>query len=81
MLFFYSVLKCNVLCVLIGCWTVDHCVVRPDWLRDYPDIKSWYTGRGIRPVGRFGRKVMRRNVFFLRAHRPSASADRDWLSH
>uniref|UniRef100_A0A3Q1GI05 Prolactin releasing hormone n=1 Tax=Acanthochromis polyacanthus TaxID=80966 RepID=A0A3Q1GI05_9TELE len=27
-----------------------------------PDIDaSWYTGRGIRPVGRFGRKVPRRN--------------------
>uniref|UniRef100_A0A8C9XE48 Prolactin releasing hormone n=1 Tax=Sander lucioperca TaxID=283035 RepID=A0A8C9XE48_SANLU len=27
-----------------------------------PDIDaSWYTGRGIRPVGRFGRKVARRN--------------------
>ncbi|XP_008298367.1 prolactin-releasing peptide-like [Stegastes partitus] len=27
-----------------------------------PDIDaSWYTGRGIRPVGRFGRKVHRRN--------------------
>ncbi|KAA8588341.1 prolactin-releasing peptide [Etheostoma spectabile] len=22
---------------------------------------SWYTGRGIRPVGRFGRRVTRRN--------------------
>uniref|UniRef100_A0A4W6FRZ5 Prolactin releasing hormone n=1 Tax=Lates calcarifer TaxID=8187 RepID=A0A4W6FRZ5_LATCA len=28
----------------------------------YPDIDaSWYTGRGIRPVGRFGRKVAKRN--------------------
>uniref|UniRef100_A0A665UVG9 Prolactin releasing hormone 2 n=1 Tax=Echeneis naucrates TaxID=173247 RepID=A0A665UVG9_ECHNA len=33
-----------------------------------PDIDpSWYTGRGIRPVGRFGRKAVRRNEhsFFL----------------
>uniref|UniRef100_A0A8D2L3G8 Uncharacterized protein n=1 Tax=Varanus komodoensis TaxID=61221 RepID=A0A8D2L3G8_VARKO len=27
------------------------------WPRAYPDIDpSWYTGRGIRPVGRFGRR-------------------------
>uniref|UniRef100_A0A3Q2USH7 Prolactin releasing hormone 2 n=1 Tax=Haplochromis burtoni TaxID=8153 RepID=A0A3Q2USH7_HAPBU len=27
-----------------------------------PDISaSWYTGRGIRPLGRFGRKAARRN--------------------
>uniref|UniRef100_A0A3B4YFM3 Prolactin releasing hormone 2 n=1 Tax=Seriola lalandi dorsalis TaxID=1841481 RepID=A0A3B4YFM3_SERLL len=31
-----------------------------------PDIDaSWYTGRGIRPVGRFGRKAVRRNEHLL----------------
>uniref|UniRef100_A0A8C4H2C0 Prolactin releasing hormone n=1 Tax=Dicentrarchus labrax TaxID=13489 RepID=A0A8C4H2C0_DICLA len=42
-----------------------------------PDIDaSWYTGRGIRPLGRFGRKVARRNkhLAFITAkvYRPTA---------
>uniref|UniRef100_A0A8C6TEZ3 Uncharacterized protein n=1 Tax=Neogobius melanostomus TaxID=47308 RepID=A0A8C6TEZ3_9GOBI len=47
-----------------------------------PDIKAtWYTERGIRPVGRFGRKLTRGNrQFFLRSHRPSADRDRPSLS-
>uniref|UniRef100_A0A673B5M4 Prolactin releasing hormone 2 n=1 Tax=Sphaeramia orbicularis TaxID=375764 RepID=A0A673B5M4_9TELE len=46
----------------------------------HPDIDaSWYTGRGIRPVGRFGRKAVRRieHLAFITAgaHRPTADSD------
>ncbi|KAI3355915.1 hypothetical protein L3Q82_004463 [Scortum barcoo] len=51
-----------------------------------PDIDaSWYTGRGIRPVGRFGRKVARRNehLAFITAkvYRPTADSDSNvWIT-
>uniref|UniRef100_A0A8C4T7U5 Prolactin releasing hormone n=1 Tax=Erpetoichthys calabaricus TaxID=27687 RepID=A0A8C4T7U5_ERPCA len=33
-------------------------VYQPGGVPTYPDIDaSWYTGRGIRPVGRFGRRA------------------------
>uniref|UniRef100_A0AAQ5X6X4 Prolactin releasing hormone 2 n=1 Tax=Amphiprion ocellaris TaxID=80972 RepID=A0AAQ5X6X4_AMPOC len=45
-----------------------------------PDIDaSWYTGRGIRPVGRFGRKVPRRykrlGFITARVYRPRAGSN------
>uniref|UniRef100_A0A3P8NAD8 Prolactin releasing hormone 2 n=1 Tax=Astatotilapia calliptera TaxID=8154 RepID=A0A3P8NAD8_ASTCA len=45
-----------------------------------PDISaSWYTGRGIRPLGRFGRKAARRNELLAfitaRVYRPTADSD------
>uniref|UniRef100_A0A3Q4HME8 Uncharacterized protein n=1 Tax=Neolamprologus brichardi TaxID=32507 RepID=A0A3Q4HME8_NEOBR len=44
-----------------------------------PDISaSWYTGRGIRPLGRFGRKAARRNELLAfitaRVYRPTADS-------
>ncbi|KAL3970223.1 prolactin-releasing peptide [Oreochromis niloticus] len=47
-------------------------------IRD-PDISaSWYTGRGIRPLGRFGRKAARRNELLAfitaRVYRPTADS-------
>ncbi|KAK5861560.1 hypothetical protein PBY51_022946 [Eleginops maclovinus] len=51
-----------------------------------PDIDaSWYTGRGIRPVGRFGRKVPRRkdHLAFItaRVYTPAADADANvWIT-
>ncbi|KAM3608422.1 uncharacterized protein V6R79_024862 [Siganus canaliculatus] len=50
-----------------------------------PDIDaSWYTGRGIRPVGRFGRKAARRNerLAFItsQVYRPAADSERNvWI--
>uniref|UniRef100_A0A668T1C1 Prolactin releasing hormone 2 n=1 Tax=Oreochromis aureus TaxID=47969 RepID=A0A668T1C1_OREAU len=39
---------------------------------------SWYTGRGIRPLGRFGRKAARRNELLAfitaRVYRPTADS-------
>ncbi|GLD51481.1 prolactin-releasing peptide [Lates japonicus] len=52
-----------------------------------PDIDaSWYTGRGIRPVGRFGRKVAKRNEHLVfvtaRVYRPTADSDSNvWITH
>ncbi|XP_062312404.1 prolactin-releasing peptide [Osmerus eperlanus] len=48
-----------------------------------PDIiASWYTGRGIRPVGRFGRRETERNRgLAVPTHRVCAPATRsdDWI--
>ncbi|XP_032549395.1 prolactin-releasing peptide isoform X2 [Chiroxiphia lanceolata] len=48
------------LCLLLACLTLPvaygHILQRSMEIRN-PDIDpSWYTGRGIRPVGRFGRR-------------------------
>ncbi|CAB1415845.1 unnamed protein product [Pleuronectes platessa] len=43
-----------------------------------PDIDaSWYTGRGIRPVGRFGRRATRRNEHRVTARVYKLKTDRD----
>ncbi|NXX19263.1 PRRP protein, partial [Podargus strigoides] len=48
------------LCLLLACLTlpVTHSRIRERSMEiRNPDIDpSWYTGRGIRPVGRFGRR-------------------------
>uniref|UniRef100_A0A3P9C814 Uncharacterized protein n=1 Tax=Maylandia zebra TaxID=106582 RepID=A0A3P9C814_9CICH len=45
----------------------------------FPPVNaSWYTGRGIRPLGRFGRKAARRNELLAfitaRVYRPTADS-------
>uniref|UniRef100_A0A3Q3XGT6 Prolactin releasing hormone 2 n=1 Tax=Mola mola TaxID=94237 RepID=A0A3Q3XGT6_MOLML len=46
----------------------------------YPVIDaSWYTGRGIRTVGRFGRKVERRNKH-LALITAANSRNNDWIA-
>ncbi|XP_064022957.1 prolactin-releasing peptide [Pogoniulus pusillus] len=48
------------LCLMLACLTLPftHCRIRQRSMEiRNPDIDpSWYTGRGIRPVGRFGRR-------------------------
>ncbi|NXN13240.1 PRRP protein, partial [Indicator maculatus] len=48
------------LCLLLACLTlpITHCRIRERSMEiRNPEIDpSWYTGRGIRPVGRFGRR-------------------------
>ncbi|AWP12719.1 putative prolactin-releasing peptide-like [Scophthalmus maximus] len=54
-------------------------------IRDPNIDASWYTGRGIRPVGRFGRRAAQRNkrLAFItaRVYRPAADSDSNvWIA-
>ena len=65
-------------CVLAVALIFFHLMCRSD-----PDIiASWYTGRGIRPVGRFGRReTERKRGLAVPSHRvcaPAASSE-DWV--
>uniref|UniRef100_A0A668AHL9 Prolactin releasing hormone n=1 Tax=Myripristis murdjan TaxID=586833 RepID=A0A668AHL9_9TELE len=82
---------CAVLCALL--LLLSHTLCRPHrgGTMDIRNIDaSWYTGRGIRPVGRFGRKVIdidtdtrhRHQAFITpRVYTPTANTAREvWVT-